>query len=215
MRNRILVIVATILATTVHQARAEDRYYMMIFASQGEPNLPKLAHTFAVFVKASGERKDSKIDTHGISWLPKSLVIDPLRLKPEPGVNLDLAASLKFAKSHEARVTMWGPFLVQKKAYDLALKRIEFLNSGKIAYVVLDRRFRGGEASNCIHAVSDLDIEQPLLATGAAHGEASSELVLRHLERWIVPSKQDPGWLVDRLDLQKDKVRRVTMERSR
>ena len=32
-------------------ARGKDRYYMMLFAVEGEPNLPRLAHTFAVFIQ--------------------------------------------------------------------------------------------------------------------------------------------------------------------
>jgi hypothetical protein len=108
---------------------------------------------------------------------------------------------------------MWGPLLIQKKCYDMALKRLELLNSGKIAYVVLDGRFRGGEATNCIHALSELDTDQPHLLTGAAHGDASSRMVLEHLQKWIVPSKEDVGWLTDRLELRNDQVRMAPLEK--
>jgi hypothetical protein len=219
MRKRMLVLVLTVVSSAAapSQCGAEDRYYMIMFASQAEPNLPKHAHTFAVFVKASHEGKDPskhKIESHCISWLPKSLTIDPLRLQPEPGENLSLPASLKFAKANNAQVTMWGPFLIQKKCYDMALKRLEYLNSGKIAYVVFDRRFRGGQATNCIHAVSDLDLEQPLVLTGTAHGEAASRMVLQHLEKWVVSSRDDVSWLVDRLSLSKEQVRFVPRDKS-
>jgi hypothetical protein len=218
MRKRMLVLILTAVSSAAapSQGGAEDRYYMIMFASQAEPNLPKHAHTFALFVKASQEGKDPskhKIESHCISWLPKSLMIEPLRLQPEPGENLSLPASLKFAKANNAQVTMWGPFLIQKKCYDMALKRLEFLNSGKIAYVVLDRRFRGGQATNCIHAVSDLDLEQPLVLTGTAHGEAASRMVLQHLQKWVVPSGDDVSWLIDRLELREGQVRMAPLEK--
>ena len=217
MCKRMLIVALTVLATTAAPACADDRYYMIVLASQGEPNLPKLAHTFAVFVKVSGEGMDPKkfkVETKTISWLPKSLDIEPLRLRPEPGRNLSLQESLKFAESTKSRVAMWGPFLVKKKVHDLALKRIEVLEGGKVEYVVLDRRFRSETATNCIHAVSDLDLEQPLLATGTAHGEEASRLVLQHLERWIVPSTEDHHWLADRLDLKKETIRVIPIEKT-
>jgi hypothetical protein len=142
-------------------------------------------------------------------------MIDPLHLRPEQGQNVSLTESIKFAATCNAQVSMWGPFLIQKKCYDMALKRIERLNSGQVAYVVLDRRFRGGEASNCIHAVSDLDVVQPLLLTGAAHGDASSLMVLQHLKKWIVPTKDDLGWLATRLELRTKQVRFFSTETTR
>jgi hypothetical protein len=196
---------------------AQERFYMIIFGSQTEPNLPRSAHTFAVFIKTSGAGKDHtrhKVETHCISWLPKTLTVEPLRLRPEPGVNLDLPQSLKYAASEGAQVAMWGPFRIQEKAYDLALKRIELLQSGKMAYIAMDRRFRGTAVTNCIHAVSDLDTEQPLLLTGTAHGDAASLQVLQHLERWIVKENEDNNWLLDRLGLAKEKFRLVKADRK-
>jgi len=210
MRIRILSFVIAIAAAISPNAYADDQYYMIVLTSQAEPNLPKLSHTFAVFAKASGEGKDFqkyKLETHTISWLPRSLSITPLRVRPEPGHNLNLLESLKYAESINARVSYWGPFPIKKNAYYLALKQIEVLNSGKVGYIVLDRRFRGNGATNCIHAVSDLDTEQPLLETGKAYGEEASRMVLQHLQRWIVPSEIDHSWVLERLNLKKDSRR--------
>ena len=213
MRKRLLVLILTAVSSAAapSQGGAEDRYYMIMFASQAEPNLPKHAHTFALFVKASQEGKDPskhKIDSHCISWLPKSLMIEPLRLQPEPGENLSLPASLKFAKANNAQVTMWGPFFIQKKCYDMALKRLEFLNSGKIAYVVLDRRFRGGQATNCIHAVSDLDADDGLLDVGTASGDEASRAVAGHLRRWMIKPEKTHDWVGKRIGLDDHSITR-------
>src|SRR6187402_3314780 len=82
-----------------HRSLAEERYYVTLFASQGDPNLPQFAHTFAVFTKATGGNdfpKDAKVENHTISWLPTTMEIHPLRLAPEKGKNFDLAATLQW-----------------------------------------------------------------------------------------------------------------------
>jgi hypothetical protein len=45
-----------------------------------------------------------------------------------------------------------------------------------------------GTASNCIHALSDIDTDTRLLETGTARGEAASYLVLEHLQRSVIGS---------------------------
>jgi len=193
-----------------NSASANERYYMIVFGSQAEPNLPRFSHTFAAFAKVNSDGKDAKkdkIEISTISWLPATLNIMPLRLKPEEGKNFGLAETLKCTKSTNAQTTAWGPFPIKKELYDMVQTRIKLLNSGKISYIVLDGRFRGMAATNCIHALSDVDVTQSLLDTGTAHGEAASELVFQHLEKWVVRTGQDLRWLTNNLDLAKYDVR--------
>ena len=150
------------------------------------------------------EYQEGQIEAHTISWLPATLVIEPVRLNPEVGKNLDLAASLAFAKSLDAQVSSWGPFAIKKELYDRALKQIDLLNSGKIAYIALDRRFRGQGASNCIHAVCDVDADKGFLDTGTAYGNEASQEAVSHLERWMVPTKEDLAYLNERLAIPKE-----------
>jgi hypothetical protein len=51
------------------------------------------------------------------------------------------------------------------------------LAANAIAYICLDRMYRGA-ASNCIHALSDLDTAQEALMTGTARGDQASLMVL-------------------------------------
>lgn len=203
--RRILFSVLLILTSLAGPARAlaDDRYFMVVFASQAEPNLLRLAHSFATFIKASGDGnpKYGKIEEHTISWLPASLTIEPLRLQPQAGKNVDRQASMAYARSLNAAVSSWGPFPIKQELYERALKQIEFLESGKVAFIVLDRRWRGQGASNCIHALSDVDRDRGFLETDAAHGISASQLVLKHLERWIIPTKEDLHWLNERLGI--------------
>ncbi len=197
---------------TAYPAQNSDKYYMVVFASQGEPVIPRTAHTFATFVRVSerpkaGDGAGSPVTAHTISWLPASLEIVPARPAPEKGKNLDLPATLKWAKSGKARIVAWGPYEIKKELFDKALQQIDRLNSGRIAYKALDLRYRGGGASNCIHAVSDVDTEGGLLQTGTAFGEAASERVVRHLRRWIADAPKTHAKIAAELKLAEFEVR--------
>jgi len=196
--RKIQVTVLIILALGQVPVRGEDRYYMLIFASQGQPVVPSTSHTFAVFVKASGER-DEDIESHCISWMPRDLLIETLRPMPVTGKNLTLEESLKYARSIDARITLWGPFPIKPELYAMAAEQAIRLNANMIDYIVLDNGRRGTRASNCMHAVCDLDSTRPRLATGTAFGELGTQMVLRHFERYILEDNQPTQWLTDHL----------------
>jgi len=184
----------------------EDKYFMIIFASQAEPVVPRNAHTFATFVKSAdpGAEMDganSEAEVLTISWLPASMEVVPVRLAPESGKNFDLAMTLKWARSMKARIIAWGPYEIKKELFDRARQQIERLERGGVGYKALDLRFRGAGASNCIHAVCDIDTENGLLATGTAFGEAASLMALRHLQRWIVDPQKTYSEIAERLQL--------------
>jgi hypothetical protein len=190
---------------------ARESYFMLIFAQEGESHEPTESHTFATFVKATGngsEKTNYKLENHTISWLPASLDIRLVRFFPEKGTNLDLKSSLGWARSRNARISMWGPYQIKKELYQRAVRQVERLNRGAIAYKAIDRRFRPDQASNCFHAVSDIDTDNGLLNTGIAHGDEASVMVLRHLERWIIRPEEVHSWIADRLGLDAAIVRR-------
>jgi hypothetical protein len=193
-----------ILVAMPRRTLAEESYFMLVFAHQAHTNLPRFTHTFATFVKATAEGpgvNEYAIESHTISWSPATGQIRALRLRPESGVNLDLDASLRWARSVDARVSCWGPFRIRKELYDRALRQIARLQAGGVQYKALDAGFRPHAASNCIHAVSDIDQDNGLLDTGTADGEAASYLVVRHLERWIDDPGQKYDWVYDQLGL--------------
>lgn len=190
----------------------EDKYFMIFFASQAEPVVPRNAHTFATFVRCApgateinGASSDAEILT--VSWLPASMDIVPIRRTPESGKNFDLAATLNWAKDMNARIVAWGPYEIKKDLFELARQQVERLDRGGIGYKALDLRFRGAGASNCIHAVSDIDTENGLLTTGTAFGEPASYMVLRHLQRWIIDPQKTYPEIVERLKLTDGDVR--------
>jgi hypothetical protein len=193
-----------------NSARSEDAYYMIVFGQQDGADRPDLSHTFATFVKTTGEGPDKSkygIDSHTISWMPRSLQVKLVR-RPEEGVNLDLKDTLRHAKELKCEVSMWGPFHIKKELYDRAFKQETRLKKGDIDYKALDVRFRPDTAMNCIHAVSDIDTDNGLLETGTARGNDASLVVLKHLSRWIVDYDGNHDWIAQKLDLGKDIVRR-------
>jgi hypothetical protein len=209
VKRLLTVSAAVILLTATGSARAEDRYYMMIFASQSAPNVVRHSHTFAVFAKAFGRGQfpdDYQIEAHTISWMPASGRIWPLRPGPVPGVNMSLADTFKWAEAEGKHISMWGPFPVSPRLYDMAVSQETKLNQGKLQYQCIDTRYRAERAVNCIHAVSDLDLTQSRLNTGTSHGKDASKLVLTHFEPYIQESRESNRWLVDRLHLDPDIV---------
>jgi len=213
MIARNLLIVGVVLvgfATTGRTLFADDRYYMLMFASQGEANAPALSHTYAVFVKTPAAAHTIS-EVRCISWLPSSLRIQLLRLRPEPGKNLSLEETNRWARDLDAQITMWGPFQIKKVLYDMAVLQAERLNRKELGYKALDWRFREGAAVSCSHAVSDLDTTQPLLETGPAHGNEASLMVLHHFQRYMIPSNKSITWLTDRLHLKSSEIHFATL----
>src|SRR5207302_168251 len=104
-------------------------------------------------------------------------------------------------RSVEGRVTLWGPYAIRKELYDLAARQADRLNRGEMRYITFDRRNRGKDASNCIHAVCDLDSTQPPLDTGANYGDDTGELLVDHFRRYILPPRGPTRWLTDQLNL--------------
>ena len=194
------------------QPPADERHYVLIFGSQGETNLPRFSHTFATFVKATGTGKfpdDYKLDVRTISWMPRSLNIEIARLRTEPGVNLTLQETLRWVRSINGRVRMWGPYVVGPELFELARKQAERLDSGAIAYRAVDFRNRGIDASNCTHAVCDLDRTRSRLVTGASFGNGASTKVVQHFTPWFIASDANHDWLLKRLELDPNEISRA------
>jgi hypothetical protein len=184
---------------------ADERYYMIMFAFEGRPNLPRSAHTFATFIKVGSDKSAQAgkppIELHTISWTSVAPIGQVLLRPVERGVNRSLANTLDLAKAIGAEVSAWGPYEIKKDLYDRALKQIAHLSSGQVHYKAVDVRFRPDGATNCFHAISDI-VDGPLLDTGAAFGVSASQLVLEHLAPWIINPRVVDRELRSRLGLE-------------
>jgi hypothetical protein len=160
MRRCLILGLIVAFVASQSQARAEPRYYILIFGSESTPRLPRHTHTWATFVKAKDASSHGIDEVITISWMPANLQIRSFRPLPQEGVNLDLESTLAHVLQRE-RVSQWGPYEISQQLYELAGKRQLELESGAVKYKAIDPNFgpRAGRISDCIHAVSDIDPE--------------------------------------------------------
>jgi ABC-type phosphate/phosphonate transport system substrate-binding protein len=183
----------------------EPEYYLCVFAYDSLPRQSQYSHTFATFIKSSA----GSVEAHTISWLPTSKHIIVARTQSEPGMNLDLEQTLNFARDISARVYEWGPYRIRPELYERGLRQIDRLNSGRIQYKVLDGAWRPDAASNCIHAVSDVDADDGYLTVDGAYGAAASARVVEHFRRWMIQPSQELFSIQEKLGLSAKPITRV------
>lgn len=161
----------------------EPTHQIVFFGSQRLGNPPRFSHTWAVIQKRLPNRsRTAAFAPLAISWLPESLEIK-FRGPPESGKNFSHRETMDWVRAGRAQVKYWGPFAATEELFDLCEDRIRQLNSGELRYVMLDRRYRPHEATNCIHAVSDLDLAWELLDTDTLRGFQASKKVLDCLKK--------------------------------
>jgi len=188
-----------------------DRYYLLVFGSQTTPKLPRYTHTWVTFVRA---RPGAAIEPHSISWMPATLDIHPWDFTIEPGVNLDLDASVRMALDNDERVSLWGPYEIAPGLYRKLMIQKGFVESGAIGYQCVDTVGEAGETgkgSNCVHAISDADSRFRRQAYPLAYfGDAASEHILRLLVlRRAVPAPETThDWLIPALGLDRHPITR-------
>ena len=215
MRRR-LTTIALLLALAA-PAQAGTYYYVMIFGSDSCPKQLRNTHTWATFIKATGDGTDPNayaIELRTISWLPQDLRVEVFNPIPRPGVNLDLYQTLAVEYSHGDSVTMWGPFVVRPELYERAANVISVLNSGEARY----RAISGMEllTGDCVHAVAAVDPvfgrgHYPLIRIGRP---ASRYIVRQVMTRTPVDEYQyDNSWLVPRLGLDRYPIKVVPPQR--
>lgn len=195
-------------SAALNYAAPGERFYLLVFASQSRPPRPAYSHSWATVVRVLECPEGAVLqEVHTISWLPASLVIQPLRFTVEPPVNLDLHETLRYALANDERVSLWGPYECRPSFYRRFLVQKEFLESGQIGYQCCDdcgESARTGDGCCCIHAITDMDPEYgrenyPLIW----FGDAASEHIVDRFYK--VPSlihpKVEHDWLLEPLGL--------------
>lgn len=190
MRNLIAALVLLVAAVS---ARAEAKYFMIMFAYQTEPNLARNSHTFATFIKK--EKDDTQIET--VSWLPEDGNIRTMKILNEKGKNYTLEETLRTAEKLKAKTYFIGPYEVNKEVYDKATAHIGRLKKGSVRYKALD--LRGQRHFNCIHAVTEVVGSKP--AIGFAWGLEASRRALNEFRPYIIDRNKRYTHLIGELNL--------------
>ena len=144
------------------EPRPGEHFYVTLFASQTTRRIARLTHSWATVLRVTdqAEGQPPLVDSHTISWLPATLEIHPWRFRTEPGANLDLHETLRYALANGERVSQWGPYECRPNLYHRFLVQKEFLESGRIGYQCIDtvgEAARTGDGCDCIHAMTDMD----------------------------------------------------------
>jgi len=179
------LVLASIWLLLPGQAFAQERYFVIVFGSQSTPKLPNYTHTWATVVKVTcadtpGGQPTAEVNT--VSWLPATLKVHTFAPCPEPGTNLDLVTTIRWANCGGQRVSYWGPFEIEPEFYQRFLVQKARLESGVVRYQAIDS-FYGPEnrtVSDCIHAVSDTDYRHSRLyyLEFRRFGESASEFIV-------------------------------------
>jgi hypothetical protein len=133
--------------------------------------------------------------------MPATLDLRAWALTPELGRNLGLHASLDWALATEQRISMWGPYQVDRDLYERALRQIALLESGRVSYKMIDTGFPVDCVSNCIHGISSVAGDWRLQGLSPGYGETASFYLARRFEPWIIDPCRKHKWVSDRMGL--------------
>lgn len=194
---------------------AQESYYVIVYGAQRPIiNQPSLTHSWATFIRVSGEAGTPavKIDSFTVSWLPATLEVRPLKLHPEPGVNLDVHPSFQWAQDNCLRVSMWGPYQIDKCLYDRAVFKFSRLENGEVRYKAADIGYDSYYVCNCIHALADI-AQGPRLRIGQpGWGETASYFITLTYRPFIIDDGRTHAWLLGPLGLEGYRVVRRDLE---
>jgi len=200
---------------SVHDLLAEPsdpnvRYYVLLFASQSTPRLPRYCHSWAMAIKVTQvPNGEPLIETHTISWLPDSMNIRWWKLSVEPGSNFSNEFSIEHALETGQRVSAWGPYETWSGIYKRFVAQKAFLDSDVIGYQCVDafgEAARNGNGCDCFHAISDMDPyfdrrRYPLLF----YGNRATFNILRQIEKrpTLINPSVTHDWLYSALGLER------------
>jgi hypothetical protein len=216
MRAR-LTLLAVLLGTflaSARCARAEERYYAILFGSESSPKRLQFTHTWITYVKVVGEGPDPagyQLNYHTISWLPATLKVRVFALRPEPGVNLDLYATLNYVLGNGELVDVWAPMRITRELYERSVVQVHRLNGGGVRYQAIDPP--NDDVYDCIHANTALDplfgqSHYPLIRVGKPATAYIAKQIGKRGE--LFDPTEDARWLLSRLGIDRYPVRVIT-----
>ncbi len=213
-----------------------DRYFIIPFAYEDESNNPRYSHSFMTVIrvfahgqppsvtKGLKERrfKNWNFEAFTISWLPHDFDKNPdlcvfegfgARLIPSwnqcpisVGRDFKLQETIQLGVNVKNAVCMWGPYEISKVGFELAVKRLQLLDSGKIKYRADDRICRKDRvAINCFHAMAGLE---ELYPNGGIFGTGFKMWGLNGTARVLIEYKDrgtKMGLLLEPVDEKKDR----------
>jgi len=152
------------LAVVVMLALQTTEPTVVIYSYQTEPIRLRHCHTWAVF------QHGTKFVT--ISWMPANTTPRVIQ-RPQAGVNWTHEKTLAHAKQHGAVVRSHGPYPINSKAFDAAVRQAAALEAGQWQYQTTSL---AAFSLNCVAAVAAV---VDLTPCRLAFGDMGSRVVAR------------------------------------
>lgn len=186
-----------------------EHFYVIIFGSETTPRLPRFTHSWGTLIHVTerGDGGEPALEAHTISWMPATLDIHPWRFEIEPGRNLELHETLRYALDEGEHVDQWGPYECRPELYHRARVQKDFLDGGGMGYQCIDTVGEAGSTGrgcDCIHAITDMD---PVYSRNRYRlirfGTAASRFIAGELGRrdMLIHPEHTHDWLNHRLGL--------------
>lgn len=185
-----------------------ESFYVLVYGSQRPGiSVPRYTHSWGTFVRVVGDPchpETCLVDAFTISWLPTNGEVRAYALLPECGRNYGLEETFELMLSEGQRVSLWGPFQIQRSLYEEAVRQKAHLESGQVRYKANDAGYPTERVSNCIHSISDLAVGEERLRVGSpGWGEMASYLVTRLYIPVIINPYQTHDWLIGAVGVDK------------
>jgi hypothetical protein len=167
---------------------ADDTYYLTLFTAEATPYRPEKTHTFLAITKIPGN--GGVVETREMSWLPATLNVRGIALRPEKGVNLSVADTFAVCQRDSMRVSVWGPYQIQPELYTRLCNQITRLEGGKIKYKGADTFQPSFHAMNCYHAMWNISHPMKKFVGPFTSGDATGGKTVHLWREWIISPEQ-------------------------
>lgn len=190
---RTLSLVLILFSATLASAQIQD--FVCVFSADGIPYRPDKGHTFAAVVRVeTHEGKPARaVEVASISWLPATMKVRALALKPEQGRNVPLDETLRVYADKGHKLCMWGPYRVQPEFFELFKTRVAQVEQtfGYKAAALTSPR----DICDCARAVEEMVESRRRLIGVNGYGAAASSVVVRKFSPWLIEPDQSHAWV--------------------
>jgi hypothetical protein len=173
---------AVLLLALPAAARADD-YFVTLFCAESVPYRPTDTHSFVSLARVPS---NGAAELDAICWGPANMKIRGLTLRPEEGTNFTLTETLDWVKGNCWRVSVWGPYKVERELYCALKAQAERLNSGTVKYKPTDTLQRRAVAQNCYHALTSPVAPLKRYAGAFTAGDAAGTTILQVYKPYLI-----------------------------
>jgi hypothetical protein len=181
-------------------ALAEDKCFFALLTCQEQTNGTCV---LALVVKTTNEAGSGE-DVLASTSLVSGRVQDSAHRQFKSG--MPLAEFLAWAHATQVRLTIWGPYPVDKSLYDRT--KAAGGNDRDLSQPSVEKdSLRAGDLSNYLDAIAGMpkNLREP-----RSGDDRTCLLIVRGLKPWFLPPGNAPDWLLDRLQLAKYGVTQMT-----